>query len=478
MENMKSLTRRQKYTLLSGGITLAITVVILLVNVITIYLTDKYPITIDLTSEKAFEISDQTKEYLETLSKPVTITILNSEDSFLQGGNYYKQALTVLKKYEMLSPQINIAFEDILKNPSIAAQYDSNNVSVNDIVIESGSRTRFLTAYDIFNIETGYYGDYITSSKAEQAVTSAIMGVTSDTQVKVGFLSGHGERDEHGLQNLLSLNNFDVVTIVPAVEPIAEDVDVLILSAPTSDPDEQVLQKLSDFLALEGKTLFYFASVTQPSLPRLDKFLAQWGIQVGDGTIIETDRNKTMNFNQYLSTTTLSDDALSSTMHDVSTPMTMPFSRPLSVLYQQSMGRYTTVLMHSSETSLILPLDADENWQPAEEDYEGYLPIAILSQYYFDEDTTSQVVAVGSADSLTEAILSSGSFGNSDFYLSAFNTVTKREDVINIEAKVLGGQELGITTSQAFTIGILFMVALPTAMILIGFTIWYQRRNR
>lgn len=473
----QELTRRQKYTYLSAVITLTVVIAIVLLNAVTTYFTNLYPLSIDLTKEQAFKITSQTKEYLEELAIPINIKILNSKEGFMQGGNYYKQAQSVLEQYEQTSSNVTLEYIDILKNPSTAAQYDGLNVSINDIIISGGERTRTLTAYDLFNIESSYYGDYIVSSKAEQSLTSAIMGVSTNDQTKVGMLSGHGERIESGLENLLTLNNFEVARITPAIEDIPEDIDVLIWSSPTNDPDENVIEKLNKHLSKEGKSLLYFADVSQPNMSNLTKFLSQWGISVDSGTIIETDSTKTVNFNPYLSTTALSDGSLSGTMRDPTIPLTMPFSKPMSVLYSQSMGRYTTVLMHTTKTSAILPVDAPEDWQPTSQDLGTAFPIAILSQEHFENNSTSQVVAFGSADSLTESILGSGSFGNSEFYLSAMNTLTNREDVIAIESKSLGGKELGISTAQALTLGIGFMIGLPTAMILIGVTIWYQHRH-
>lgn len=82
---------------------------------------------------------------------------------------------------------------DLLENPSLAYQYE--DVQIGDIVVSCGTRSQTLDAYDLFNVESGsYYGSYITSSKAEQAMTSAIMNVTSEAQVKAAVLSGHGEQ--------------------------------------------------------------------------------------------------------------------------------------------------------------------------------------------------------------------------------------------------------------------------------------------
>ena len=101
-------TRRQKYLMLSGATTFLIVVALVLINVLTIYITDRYPVTIDLTPEKVFQLTDQSKEYIAQLSKPVTVQVMTSEENFIAGGEYYVQANAVLKEYEKYSDQITL----------------------------------------------------------------------------------------------------------------------------------------------------------------------------------------------------------------------------------------------------------------------------------------------------------------------------------------------------------------------------------
>ena len=470
-------TRRQKYRMLSGGTTFLIVVSLVLLNVLTAYLTERYPISIDLTSDKVFELTDLSKEYLAQLSEPISIQVLNSESSFIASGEYYVQANEVLKQYTQYSDQITLEYIDLLENPSLLSNYE--DVQIGDIIISSSRRSQKLDAYDLFNVESGsYYGNYITSSKAEQAMTSAIMNVTSETQVKTAILTGHDEQYPDGFASLLTSNNFEVTSLNPTVEEIPEDVDVLIWMAPTNDPDQEVLDRLDEYLSQEEKTLLYFADTTQPELPRLDAFLQKWGISVELSSIIETDNSKIINMNPYFSTIQISDPTLTDTMMDVSIPLTMPFGRPLAQVFEKNMDISTTVLLESTDTSSVIPYDTDsselENWEP--EEYGPFI-LGILSTKTFEDGETSQIVAYGSAVSLSDSLLESGSFANADYYLSVLNTLTERENVISIQSKTLGGQELGLNTAQVFTIGFIFMVVVPIMTLACGMYLWLKRRN-
>lgn len=309
-------------------------------------------------------------------------------------------------------------------------------------------------------------------------MTSAIMNVTSETQVKAGVLTGHSEQYPDGFVQLLENNNFEVVSVSPATEEIPEDIDVLIWVAPINDPDQDVLDKLDAFLSdNEEKTLLYFADTTQPVLPRLEAFLEKWGIAVEPSSVIETDNRKIINSNPYFSTTQIENTELTDTMTDISIPLTMPFARPLDTVFETNMDISTSVLLQSSETTSVIPYESEsdlENWTP--EEY-GPFSLAILSKKSFEDGKTSQIVAYGSSVSLSDSLLSSGSFSNADYYLSVLNTLTHRENVIAIQSKTLGGQELGLNTAQVFLIGLSFMIAVPIITLGFGMCLWLKRRN-
>ena len=80
----------------------------------------------------------------------------------MASGEYYVQAHSVIEQYEKYSDQITLEYVDLLENPSLASAYE--DVQIGDIIVSSGNRYQTLTAYDLFNVESGsYYGNYITS---------------------------------------------------------------------------------------------------------------------------------------------------------------------------------------------------------------------------------------------------------------------------------------------------------------------------
>ena len=88
---------------------------LVLVNVVTTMLFDRYPITIDLTSNKIYSVSNDTEDYVKKVNVDVQVTIFADENTYTNYSSYNKQAVELLKLFAkgikepiteaMLSPQ-------------------------------------------------------------------------------------------------------------------------------------------------------------------------------------------------------------------------------------------------------------------------------------------------------------------------------------------------------------------------------------
>ena len=72
-EEIKS--RKFKYGTLATIFTVLFIIGVVLVNVLVGYLTDRFVLEVDLTSENLFEISEDTKEVIAGLTEPVDIIV-------------------------------------------------------------------------------------------------------------------------------------------------------------------------------------------------------------------------------------------------------------------------------------------------------------------------------------------------------------------------------------------------------------------
>ena len=445
---------------------------------------------VDLTSNKIFEVSDQTIDYLKGLDKKVTVTVLAKEEDFSGTNTYYNQANEVIQKYAKYTSNITIEYLDLYANPDFVQKYPKDTLYQGYIIVACGDRHQVLTPYNLFNTKTDSSSGstYITSSKAEQALTSAVMNVTNANPPTAVVLTGYGVTDVSAYTDTLKTNGYIIEETDLLTGEIDQDADMLILAAPLTDLSEEVLKKLDTYLDNNGdfgKNLLYFASASQPKLPNLEEFLKEWGIIVGAGYLVETDSAKTYVMGPTYTTQQYGDETYTEKLNSTNYPVLMFASRPLSSAFGESgtsSNRSTTVLLSTYDTSAIVPsnLDSDSDWTLADAETDSYATAMIGQRMRYEQLTplTSRVIVFGSVESVDSSFLSYTALNNGDYVVNLANTVCGKDDGISIVSKTVGAKNLGITEKQSNVIGGFFEFVVPILVLIAGAVIWLRRRNR
>lgn len=486
-DKIKSLFQNRKFRYGSTATILTISVLaaIVLINIVLSMISEQHPMSIDTTTNKFYAISQQTVDYLNGLNKTVEITVLNDKDAFKEGSSindsqYYSQASNLIDQYAQYSDKISVNYIDMVNNPSIATQYSKDNLEVNNIIVKSDDQYKILKPKDLFEQQISYqtYSYIITASKAEQAVTSAILNVTSDEKIKLQFIKGYEEDDESSLQSLLEDNNYDVSEISILTNDISPDVKAAVIFAPKRDYDLESIDKLNSFMEngkSEGKTIVYIANPEQGEVPNLNSFLNSWGITVDNGTVFETSADKLFSMNSLFYAITEYVDSFYTENISRSVPVAMPISKPININEDSSIDVKT--LLQFSKTSGIYPIDADDSWTITDDKISGPIPAVTLSTKN-EGDIPSNVAVIGSSIAFDNSLLSKSAVNNSAYFVNMFNKLCEVENTIVIEPKSIDNQELGLTAAQSSPLGLLFIVVLPLTLLITGMFIWLRRRNR
>lgn len=480
-KSVKSLnrSRRLRHGTMATVLSVCFVAAVVLVNVIASIVVERFPISVDLTSNKIFELSQDSIDYVENLDQDIDVYILATEEDFSGSNQYYNQANTVINKYAQYSDHIHVSYVDIYTDVDFAAQYPDETLSYGQILLQCGDRHQILTAYDLFDVDEQY--GTIQSSTTEQAMTSAIMNLTDSNPISVVFLTGFGDNnrtDSSNLESLLTNNGYLVSEINFLSEDIPEDTDAVVLCSPTSDLTSELADTLAEWLENEGKfgrTMLYFADGSQPSLPVLESVLTEWGIGVESGYLIETDASHVYSSYTYLLTQYEQNDYVDSS----SKPILLPNAKALSVLWENNSNRYTHVLLNTYDSAVLVPEDADEDWQPSDGEMQSY-PVAILGQRLTYDGTTplnSYLAVFGSMDMTNSAFTSMSALNNGEYVVELLNSLTGKEEGITIVGKEIGTETLGISESQANIIGGFFQFGLPVIVVVIGVVVWIRRRN-
>ncbi|MGN1305259.1 MAG: Gldg family protein [Oscillospiraceae bacterium] len=488
-------SKKLKYGSAATAITVIVIALVVLVNVIVTLAGKRTDLTIDLTSKGNFEISQESIDYINSITEPVEIVTMSSEDTFTDAGSvYYKQAYEVLKKYALNSDNITVKFVDMTADPTYANKYSEiykGNIAANNIVVSSGKRIKVLTVNDLFNTEMNYqtFSNYIVSSKAEQALTSALMYVT-DPAPKSAAIMDTGETDisNDSIRALLEDDGFDVSEFDPNGEDFPYDADIMVINAPINDLSEEVIEKLYNYLENDGnygRNLIYLASFSQKATKNIDAFLAEWGIEVGNGVVgDENTSNLASTSTLYAIRNFIEENDYSGNVAQMDLPVISYFARPVNILFESSGNVTTHSLLKTADTSFVFTDEMQEAAQNGEEPQivNGvYNTIALGSKYMFDKDNnsvTSNLLVYGSSVMLDSSFTGTSYYNNGDYFVSIVNAMTGKTGGISIVAKDLTAPTFDTTAAKANASFWVFVVLIPAAILITGIVIWLRRRHK
>ena len=463
----------------------ALVLIAFLLNAVMYTLSGRYPLSTDLNANAAYHVGEDTKDVLNMITDDLEMYVLSSKDSF-SNNSYLTQVQKILEEYPKHSGHIHLSYIDYVSNPTFSANYPELELSSGDVLIVGPESVKQVPIASMFNYTYDASGNLtVLSSRAEEAITSGIVSAVSPDPVCIGFLSGNGvSEDTKALQSILSDNNFKVEQVNLVSDPFT-DYDILLLPAPVSDLSEDSLKKLDGFLYNNGeygKTLLYSADVNQPELPNLSAFLREWGIEVGDGGVFETEGTHAYSYQPYYPLVDYKDETFRDLLKDSTNPVLMPLSKPLSAVFTYRNNRTVTELLSFYETSGVRPSDANDSFTAADATVHGPMPAMLLSTQQISKTDgqvgRSNVLVSASTAAFGANAISNTSLNNANYLVAVFNRLYEREDAVSIEAKSLAGNILGISTATASVWGVVLCIVLPLLILGAGIAIFLSRRHK
>lgn len=530
-EEKTSKTKKAHKKLKHGSMAIAFTAVfvavLVLINIVATQVFERFPLSFDMTSNSSYSISDETIDYVKSIEKDVKITVLAEKDTFDSQNVYTLQADEILQKYAQYNSKITIEYVDFLSNPNVVSQYD-DGLSAYDIIFETtqigddgkeykrtsvvspldlvnfssevvsslsssgmtletmalsyyGNELNFVTAYatQTFSNSAGEKTNFIESSNAEQAYTSALMIVTDSNPVKITLLTGRGEAAPlNYYQTLMKANGYEVDSVNITIEDIPADTDLAVIAAPTVDYTDAEVKKVSDFLnngTKLGKNLMYIESVQQPDTPKIDELLEEYGIILEDYCMYDAESSNVSN--GYLKVNLSAEDYEKDIKNDSLTMLTMLYTKPITLKFDEEDMKKTVALLKTADTGFKADMNTGDKISSGEQ-----IAAAIGYKAAFNDDNTesySQVLALGSEFLLDDSILQATQYANSQWILSVTNQMTgKTTSGITIEPSKIGGELFELTDAQISIYKWTFILVIPLIVLVIGIVVWIRRKNR
>lgn len=478
-KNTKKISRKSKRRIISVVSICLVIAAAVLINIISGILTDKFTVlTADITSNGSFNISEASQKIAQSLKKKVTITFLTDRASYEAYDTYCKQATTLVDQMKKLSNGLlTVEYTDLLKNPNIENEYQNEDLAVTDVIVKCGDKYNLIKVEDMFNFDL--YGDYqyIASSKAEAALDSAIVKVTSDTETKVAILTDKSEDSYSTLETVLASNNYILTPISIESDNIPDDISTVIAWAPTEDYSTKAINKIKKYLKNDGKydkNFIFVAYRYEIECPKITALLKEYGMTLQDGLAFESDTSRMMTQNdayRNIAATFDSEQYISNyTENDL--PVLVSMSRTVSIS-----GDNTESLVQYSSQSGICPYSADENWNW--QDYVvGNVPV-VAQGVKGNDNTVSRLIFVGSTMMLNDQLTES-KFTNRKYLFNILNEINHREDdTIYLDDKVITEYDLSTVSAQATTItGVIIYAVIPLLILGAGLCVFVVRRRK
>lgn len=452
--------------------------VVILANVGVTALENTFNLKVDVTQNRLYSISDQTRKVAQELQQPVEIITLfetGKEDDLTQ---------EVLNRYAALSDKISLSNVDPVRTPGVVTEFnpDKDTIANGSIIVTNADHTKYrvLQRGSLFSYDSN---GNITMSNIENKVTSAIMYLNNDDVTNIYLLQGHGEpalSQLTKLKNALEGENYNVATInlLNEADKITAK-DVLFVLAPQKDLDSNERETIKKLMTTGGNIIFAF-DPTAGELTNFNTLLELQGIERTTGIVMEANRNNyIVPYANYV-LPNYGDHEILEVLKKNGYPVAMPNAGQL-ILPDAPVDRYTTLtpILTSSDQSWLREDLGNNSMTKAEGEKSGPFTLGVLVDRQEGENTESRVrMAIFNSANFMTMDESLSSYANGDMLLNAMNWMTGTSNDFYIRGKTLASPILLLTSgAQLYTLIILLGPVLILAILAAGVVVYLRRRH-
>jgi len=451
------------------------------INVFADYASTRLGLRFDLTDSRIYEISDETKNYLKNdLDQDIRITVLALETNYIQDDTYTQIREVLLRYVQLSNGKITLNWVDPYVNPEFVKKYDTlNDLSYNDIIIESDLRFKRLKPANLYTVATSYTTneEYLSGLDAEQDITSALVYVTLDELPSVLRVTNHGETNLSKLNDLFITSNYSIGTINLTTDKIPDECTMLLIVSPKSDFVAEEIDALDAYFERNGNAVVLFDS-SVPNLPNFEQYIEEWGVKYEDLLVADASRSVGHVAN-------VAGELLSHNMNSnlsTSSYVVIPSSRAISTVFSTQGWRTTSTLLRSSSSSYgkaIYSGATITDYSKSDGDVAGPFGMAVLAEQnhvkdYQDNFSRILFSSTGLAD---DDILSTDTFLNNKFMIQFLNYVGTDSTSIIVQPKYYTSNTLSILESSALFVFIVLVVLIPLATLISGTVVFVKRRH-
>jgi len=459
-------SKNTKFKFNSLMVTAVVIVAVIFVNLIVTALASKVNLKLDLTRSQKFEITEQTQTVMKQLDKVINVKVVGKKDEInLEVAEY-------LDRYSAMNSNFKVSYIDVEKNQSVLYTYiaKGENLRMGDVVLEYLDRYKIVSASSLYTqTVSNVLGENKYNFDLEMKLTNAVVTLTGASEESaIYLLEGHSEASLTYLNTLLNEQGYKSQTINILNSEIPADAMTLISCVPAADYTAEECEKIDAFLQ-SGGNFIVISTAGVPELPRLESYLAEWGITKTSDIVVEHDANKMYNGIPFAIMADASEHEITASVISQKTPVLFSESVGYDVQKSNAQNAVPTVLVTSSEKSV-----GKANLDAATAAYEEGDDMGPVGMMVLSEKENSKVMVIGSASAVE---ISAQYPGNAQLISSSVSYLTDNGGSLKIAPKVV--TEGKITNLTKTGINVLYyslVFAFPAIILAIGIVIWLKRR--
>ena len=450
---------------------------------------------IDVTSNKIYTLSDESKQALQGLDQNIKIYVFGiDEDSSVVGLiKQYCDANSERISYEMLSNESNM---------EKVQEFDLQD-GYSIVIIESGQSRKLIDASTEFSSYD--YVTYQSVDTTEQVLTNSILSLSTENKPKVYFVQGHneyslktdGSKSELGVLSTYLINEaYEVSTIdLMTTGAVPEDCDVLAIMSPSTDFMENEAQAVIDYINKGGNLLITRDVLNKDSqLTNFQKILDLYGVSIENGYAVEKDINSAVASYPFIFKPVVSETSKITSSIFSDSYLVLAYAEKLNFLPEEQLNAlnvtYEELISTSDLAVYVTNLAADLQSALSGAQSGKILIAAEVTKTISEADTEnpvqSKLIISGTGSFMTDYVVSqldqqlpiSYKGSNKDFGINAISELADKKNSLTIR-KEMSGTSYSFTATvkqNAIVLAIIFVI--PVLIILLGIIIWRLRRRR
>jgi len=431
---------------------------------------------------------------------------------------------------------IEVVEHDILWNPSAVSQYEGVN-STTQVIIEFGTeyRVRSLDDFYLYEDDTN---TTLWAYNGEKVFASSILSVTRAESPVAGIVTNHGEQVTAEFVNTLELAGFKVEEVdlsakpdesytgdIKDYSPIPKNCRLLVICNPSADfveagereDDTQLneIDRLDDFLVgevtgMKGSLMVFIASETR--LDNLENYLSEeWGVVFNRDEATSAPHrviDESQSLDYEIGSTIRAEYVTEGAGSQLTSPLWENLANPRPVIFKNATslsfnnssftlgdgcatgrapygaGRTIYDLFVTSD-SAVAYVDGVEVAKAT-----AYNPLKLMTITMETEEQQenqwgdyvtngSYVIACGSPEFASKALLQSTAYGNGAFLEYALRQVGKEVVPVGLTFKVFNDTTMDTVTTSGATQYTVVLTVLPVVVALgAGIFVLVRRKNR